>query len=293
MYSYLPKVLNCKAFMEYEKNYLLEAKARMRITPILAIIQGIASGESVDASDVYVRNKIKDCEEVGIESRHYILDVDKMSFEEIKDEISFIVNNPEITGVIIQSPFPGYTQQKMVSLWNLVPKEKDIDCLSDAAQGALINNQTLFAPCTAVGILDLLEFYEVGLCGKHCVIIGKSSLVGKPLAHLLMNAGATVTICGRMTENLSKHTKDADIIISATGKPHLINSSMISPHTIVIDVGITRDENNKLCGDVDMNDLLENVEDVHVTPVPGGVGLLTRTALLTNTIYKCSFYQKN
>lgn len=289
MYSYLPKILNCKTFVEYEKNFLFEAKARRGITPVLAIIQGASNGESVDASDVYVRNKIQDCEELGIDPRHYIFDVDKMSFEEIKDEISCIANNNEITGVIIQSPFPGYSKHKMVALWNLVPIEKDVDCLSDAAQGALVNNQTVFAPCTAVGILDLLEFYEVGVCGKHCVIIGKSTLVGKPLAHLLMNAGATVTICGRMTENLSKYTRDADIIISATGKPHLINSSKVSPHTIVIDVGITRDENGKLCGDVDMDDLLENVEDVHVTPVPGGVGLLTRTALLTNTIYKCSF----
>lgn len=288
MYSYLPKVLNCKTFVEYEKNYLLEAVARRAVHPVLAIIQGVANGESIDASDIYVRNKIKDCEEVGIEPRHFILDVNKMGFEEIQDEISSIVKNPDITGVIIQSPFPGYAQYKMVALWNLVPIEKDVDCLSDAAQGALINNQTLFAPCTAAGILDLLDFYEIGVYGKHCVIVGKSLLVGKPLAHLLMGAGATVTICNSKTENLSKYTKDADIIISATGKPHLINSSMVSPHTIIIDVGITRDENNKLCGDVDMGDLLDNVDDVHVTPVPGGVGLLTRTALLSNTIYKCS-----
>lgn len=287
MYSYLPKTLECKSFVEYNKNYLGEARCRRNIHPVLAIIIGTRSGVADSASEIYVRNKKKDCEELDIRVKEYRIDLDSLDEVELIENLLDIIHDPENTGVIIQSPFPGVSQRKMAEYWNLVPVEKDVDCLSDAALGALVNSSTVFAPCTAAGVMDLLDFYEVGVVGKHCVIVGKSSLVGKPLAHLLMDAGATVTVCGRKTSDLAKFTKDADIVISTTGQAHLINSSMISPHTIVIDVGITRDENGKLCGDVDMNDLLDNVEDVHVTPVPGGVGLLTRTELLANTIYKC------
>ena len=230
------------------------------------------------ASSVYIRNKQKACDEVGIRS-----DVIKLPADSFTRDIAlatYLEKNPS-DGVMLQLPLPeGWNADYFTSR---IPAEKDADCLSHQKLGEFFaDNDPTFGPCTAQGIIDLLDYYEIPIRGKHAVVIGRSNIVGKPIAHWLTTRHATVTVCHSKTENLSSYTREADILIVAIGKPKFITSDMIKPGATIVDVGINRLEDNTLCGDVDF----ENVKDIAgaITPVPGGVGPMTVYELLANTV---------
>lgn len=228
--------------------------------PQLAIIQVGAVG-AVEASNRYIRNKVKDCKEIGINAHHYAYG-EEITEDEFLLEVKDLAEHYD--GVIVQLPLPDHIDTKKVAA--AIPPKKDVD-------GFGMNSP--YVPATPLGIMEYLHFCGFNPEGKNVVIIGRSDIVGKPLARLMTDANATVTLCHSKTKNLWTHLSNADLIISAVGKPKFLNCYAI--HVPVIDVGINFDEKGKMCGDC------YNTEDREVTPVPGGVGLLTRLALLENT----------
>lgn len=230
------------------------------------------------ASNVYVRNKKKACEEVGIKS-----DIVKLADDEFTRNqlLPKFISEENSDGVMVQLPLPeGWDEHFFL---NHISVDKDADCLTDEALGRFYSsNNPDLAPCTAQGIIDLLDYYDISIEGKFAVVVGRSNIVGKPIAHLLTCRNATVMVCHSKTPNLEQYTKNADILVVAIGKPKYITADMVKPGVVVIDVGINRDENGKLCGDVDF----EQVEPIvsAITPVPGGVGVMTVAELLKNTV---------
>lgn len=230
------------------------------------------------ASNTYVRNKQKACDEVGIESK-----VVKLGLEEYErcQLLPKYLKEDSSDGVMLQLPLPeGWDEHYFT---NLIPQKRDADCLTTASLGEFYaSNKPTLAPCTAQGIIDILDYYDIPIEGKHAVVVGRSNIVGKPIAHLLTCRNATVTLCHSKTPNLWQYTKQADILVVAVGKPKYITADMVKPEAVVIDVGINRDENGKLCGDVDFYAMLDKVSAI--TPVPGGVGPMTVAELLKNTV---------
>ena len=252
-----------------------EALAEGKRPPHLVII---TVGDD-PASRVYIRNKIKAAEEVGIVVSHLTFSADEDTFW-VRNSIEGYAGNPDVDGIMIQLPLPdGWNERELI---DMIPPAKDVDGLTTINIGRLRSGQQCLKPCTAAGIIDLCKYYDIELDGKNVTIIGRSNIVGKPLADMMMAEGATVTQCHTHTSDLMFHTLTADIIISAVGKLKLITEKMIKCGAIVLDVGLNRDENGKLCGDVDY----ENVRMVaeHITPVPGGVGPMTVAELMSNTI---------
>ena len=231
-----------------------------------------------EASNVYVRQKEKMSNELGIGFLHAKYD-DTLLEEEIENEVSKLNNDPNITGIIIQLPIPNkYDTNKLI---NLISSNKDVDGLTDDNKVKLYNNEDAIIPCTPLGVMELLNYYNIDVKGKNVVIIGRSLLVSKPLFNLLLNKDATVTMCHSKTIDLAAITKNADILISATGKPHLVTEDMVKEGAVVIDVGINRVD-GKLCGDVDFENVSKKAS--YITPVPGGVGPMTVTMLMKNTV---------
>lgn len=230
------------------------------------------------ASNTYVRNKQRACDEVGIESEVVRIGIDEYERCQLLPKY---LKEDDADGIMLQLPLPqGWDEHYFT---NLIPKKQDADCLTTASLGEFYaSNKPTLAPCTAQGIIDILDYYDIPIEGKHAVVIGRSNIVGKPVAHLLTCRNATVTVCHSKTPNLSEFTKQADILVVAIGKPKYVTADMVKLGAVVIDVGINRDENGKLCGDVDF----EQVESVAsaITPVPGGVGPTTIAELLRNTI---------
>jgi methylenetetrahydrofolate dehydrogenase (NADP+)/methenyltetrahydrofolate cyclohydrolase len=230
------------------------------------------------ASNTYVRNKQRACDEVGIES-----DVIKLGIEEYErcQLLPKYLKENNADGIMLQLPLPkGWDEHYFT---NLIPQKQDADCLTTASLGEFYaSNNPDIAPCTAQGIIDLLDYYNLPIEGKHAVVVGRSNIVGKPIAHLLTCRNATVTVCHSKTPNLSEYTKQADILVVAIGKPKYITADMVKDDAVVIDVGINRDENGKLCGDVDFEQVAPIVSAI--TPVPGGVGPMTVAELLKNTV---------
>lgn len=241
-------------------------------TPILAVIT-IGNDE---ASKIYVNNKKKACEYVGMSFLHF-------SFNENEDEIKIIKKikqlnkDKNVNGIILQLPIPSKFNKNIII--NTIDPLKDVDGLTNISQGKLINKEDSLVPCTPKGIMEIFKYYNIELEGKHVVIVGRSNLVSKPLLIECLNNNATVTMCHSKTKNLSNYTKDADILVVAVGKKYLIDKSMIKKDSVIIDVGINR-EDNKIYGDVN-----PNVYDYcsMITPVPGGVGPMTVAMLLKNT----------
>ena len=254
------------------KKEILESGTR---PPHLTII---TVGED-PASQVYVKNKKKACEEIGINVGHIVFNAGIPTYE-IKETIRYLNDDNNIDGIMVQLPLPqGYNEREII---DIITPSKDVDGLTTINIGKLRSVQPCFQPCTARGIMDLLNYHGISVDGKDVTIIGRSNIVGKPLADLMMANGATVTQCHSRTSCLSKHTIHSDIIVSAIGCPKKLSVGEIPAHSIVIDVGINRDENNKLCGDVDY-DAVEAYCDA-ITPVPGGVGPMTVVELLRNTV---------
>ena len=230
------------------------------------------------ASQVYIRNKQKACAEVGIHSTLHTLPA-IASQQEILNLINTLNNDATVNGILVQQPFPrGIDKNTIVSA---VDPKKDVDCLHPYNLGLVAIGQAQFLPCTPGGIIELLKQESIDISGKHAVIIGRSDIVGKPLAFMLLNENVTVTICHSKTQNLAQVCSQADILIAAVGKAKLITADFVKSGAVVIDVGINR-ENGKLCGDVDYDNVFEKVS--HITPVPGGVGPMTVAMLLENCV---------
>ena len=245
------------------------------VMPGLAVI--IVGNDS--ASKIYVSNKIKACEKVGFYSEKIQLS-EKISQKELVARIEELNNRVDIDGILVQLPLPKHISEKFV-LGKIDPR-KDVDCFSPFNVGRITINDYRFLPCTPAGVMELLKETGVELAGKNCVVIGRSNIVGKPMAMMLINESATVTVCHSKTVNLPEITSKADILISAVGKPKFVTADMVKDGAIVIDVGINHDENGKLCGDVDFNAVEPKAG--YITPVPGGVGPMTIAMLMKNTI---------
>lgn len=231
------------------------------------------------ASQVYVRNKIKACDEVGIKSFLCKLPAES-TFDEVAGTISYLNENPDVSGMILQLPLPKHLDEN--SLLDLIDPNKDVDGCHYVQKGRLWTGRDSLVACTPSGVMKLLEYYDIPLEGKNAVVIGRSNLVGKPLAQLLLDANCTVTICHSKTQNLAEITSRADIVCVAIGKAKFLTSDMVKNGAVVIDVGMDRDENGKLCGDVDFDSVAPKCS--FITPVPGGVGPMTVTMLLANTV---------
>jgi methylenetetrahydrofolate dehydrogenase (NADP+)/methenyltetrahydrofolate cyclohydrolase len=266
---------------------LLSKKIRAEIAARAAIVtaKGIRPGLAVivvgdnPASQVYVRNKVKACEDVGF---HSVLErySAELGEEELLARIATLNADPSIHGILVQLPLPVHIASERVL--EAIAPQKDVDGFHIANAGALMVGHPEFKPCTPYGCMKMLESIEYPIRGARAVIVGASNIVGKPMAMLLLQAGATVTICNSKTRDLAHHTKDADILVVATGKSKMISGDMIKNGAVVIDVGINRLPDGKLCGDVDF-DTAKYIAG-WITPVPGGVGPMTITMLLMNTL---------
>ena len=266
---------------------LLSKKLRTEIAARGAIVtaKGVRPGLAVivvgdnPASQVYVRNKVKACEDVGFHSvlERYAVELGE---EELLARIATLNADPAIHGILVQLPLPEHIASERVL--EAIAPEKDVDGFHVANAGALMVGHPEFKPCTPYGCMKMLESIDYPIRGARAVIVGASNIVGKPMAMLLLQAGATVTICNSKTRDLAHHTKDADILVVATGKPRMISGDMIKTGAVVIDVGINRLPDGKLCGDVDF-DTAKYIAG-WITPVPGGVGPMTITMLLMNTL---------
>ncbi|MGI6255207.1 MAG: bifunctional methylenetetrahydrofolate dehydrogenase/methenyltetrahydrofolate cyclohydrolase FolD [Acutalibacter sp.] len=253
----------------------VEALKQQGICPGLAVV--IVGDDP--ASRIYVNNKKKACQATGIYSEEYALPATTTQ-EELLALVETLNQKPEINGILVQSPLPkGLDEGAVVEAIN--PK-KDVDAFHAYNVGKIMIGEYHFLPCTPAGIMELLKAYDISVEGKRCVVIGRSNIVGKPMAMLLLHQNGTVTICHSRTKDLPEVTKQADILVSAVGKAHFVTADMVKPGAVVIDVGMNRDEANKLCGDVDF----AAVEPVasYITPVPGGVGPMTIAMLLKNTV---------
>ena len=236
-----------------------------------------------EASKIYIKNKIKECQSVNIECNH--LHFENITTNKLVKIIKKLNKDSSVTSILVQLPLPKNIDENIII--NTIDYKKDVDGLTDINIAKLYSNKKGIIPCTAKGIIDLLEFNKINIEEKNVTIIGRSNLVGKPLAVSLLNKNATVTLCHSKTKNLKIHTKSADIIIVAVGKPGLINRKMVSKDTIIIDVGINR-INGKICGDADKS-VYKKCKAV--TPVPGGVGPMTVYEVLSNTL-ECYKLQK-
>lgn len=232
------------------------------------------------ASQVYVRNKIKGCEEAGIRSFAHYLPADVRE-EDALSLICSLAEDERVDGILLQLPLPGHLNEER--LLSAIPACKDVDGFCAENVGKLtLNKREGTVACTPSGVMELLRRYGISTAGKRAVVVGRSNIVGRPMALLLLNADATVTVCHSKTANLAEECARADILVAAVGKPKFITADMVKEGAVVIDVGMNRDEEGKLCGDVDFEPVKEKCS--YITPVPGGVGPMTIAMLLTNTV---------
>ena len=245
------------------------------ITPGLAVI---IVGED-PASQVYVRNKERACEECGIYSEKYALPAETTQ-EELLKLIDELNNKSSISGILVQLPVPKHIDEKTII--NAIAPNKDVDAFHPVNVGKIMVGNYDFVPCTPAGVMELIKESGIDVSGKECVIVGRSNIVGKPMAMLLLHENGTVTITHSRTKNLAEITRDADILVAAVGKPKFVTGNMVKEGAVVIDVGMDRDENGKLCGDVDFDSVEPKAS--YITPVPGGVGPMTIAMLMKNTL---------
>lgn len=259
--------------------------ARMAKKPVLAVI---LVGED-PASQIYVRHKQKDCAECDIESRGYILPADTTE-EKLASLIDGLNADADVDGILLQLPLPKALEEAKVRLLRRIDPEKDVDAFHPINVGRMLLGDVRFAPCTPAGILALLDEYGIDPKGKRCVIIGRSDIVGKPTAILLMHRHGTITVCHTRTKNMPDIVREAEILVAAAGRRGLITGDMLSDGVVIVDVAMNRDENGKLCGDVDRSAALEKAS--YYTPVPGGVGPMTRAMLMRNTLTAAKLHGK-
>jgi len=244
------------------------------VTPHLAVV---LVGEN-PASQVYVRNKENGCIRAGIRSTVIRMD-ESCTQQELEETVIRLNQDPSVHGILVQLPLPGHLDE--ASVLRLIDPDKDVDGFHAMNSGRLMNGQKGFVPCTPLGVMKLLESYQIDPCGKHAVVIGRSNIVGKPMAMLLLGANATVTVCHSRTQNLKEITRQADILVAAVGRANFVTADMVKPGAAVIDVGINRVD-GQIVGDVDYDAVSEVAG--YITPVPGGVGQMTIAMLLANTL---------
>lgn len=262
-----------------------EVRARIREEVAALKSEGIVPGLAViivgedPASKVYVRNKKRACEECGIYSEEYALP-EATTEEELLALVARLNADAKISGILIQSPIPKHLDEDFI-VSHIDPK-KDVDAFLPVNVGHIMIGDYDFLPCTPAGVMELLHAYDIPVEGRECVVVGRSNIVGKPQAMMLLHENGTVTMCHSRTRNLAEVTRRADILVAAVGKAKFITADMVHEGATVIDVGMNRDENGKLCGDVDFEAVKEKA--AYITPVPGGVGPMTITMLLKNTL---------
>lgn len=262
-------IVSCKDYVEIKKKELKEEIRHFNRKPVLAVIQI----DNDQASNSYIKGKQKDCDEIGIEMRHVNIHSDVAGQKEVECIIKDITKS-DADGIIIQLPIPD--KYDLERLQNLIPPEKDVDGF---------RRDSCFKPCTPKGIIDWMEYNDFEFKGKDCCVLGRSKIVGLPLTSMLIEKGATVTCCNSTTPSTWYYTRNADYAFSAVGIPNYFDFSDFQDFCeLVVDIGINRDENEKLCGDVNNAGFESSLNDTYVTPVPGGVGLLTRLALMQNVV---------
>lgn len=274
----MAEIINGKAISAAVKERIAAEVAELKnkgVTPGLAVI--IVGNDP--ASKVYVGSKERTCIELGMYSEKYELP-ESTTNEELLALVKKLNGNDKIHGILCQLPLPKHLDEKAVI--DAIDPEKDVDAFHVQNVGKIMIGDYDFLPCTPAGIMEMLNYSGIDPAGKHCVVIGRSNIVGKPMAMLMLHANATVTICHSRTVNLKDICREADILVAAVGKAKFVTADMVKPGAVVIDVGMNRDENGKLCGDVDY----ANVEPISsaITPVPGGVGPMTIAMLMQNTL---------
>ncbi|MGY3187124.1 bifunctional methylenetetrahydrofolate dehydrogenase/methenyltetrahydrofolate cyclohydrolase FolD [Lysinibacillus sp. TE18511] len=271
-------IINGKEIGQEIRNSVAERVSRLKeqgLTPGLAVV---LVGDN-QASATYVRNKQKSCEAIGMFSELIKL-AEETTQEELLAQIELLNNREDIHGILVQLPLPKHIDEDTVIA--TIAVEKDVDGFSPVSVGKMMLGQETFLPCTPFGVMKLLEYSGIDISGKHAVIVGRSHIVGKPMGQLLLQKDATVTYTHSRTPDLPSFTKQADLLIVAIGRAKFITKEHVKEGAVVIDVGMNRDENNKLCGDVNYSEV-DGIAS-HITPVPGGVGPMTITMLLFNTV---------
>ena len=271
-----------KALAAKVKEQVRAEAAKLRWQAGLAVI---LVGEN-PASKVYVAGKEKDCAECGIRSFSHKLP-EETTQEELLDLIRTLNDDPAVDGILCQLPLPRHLDEEAVI--NAIRPDKDVDCFHPFNVGRMVIGEPVFLPCTPAGVMEMLKEYEIPIRGKRCVVLGRSNIVGKPMSMLLTQADGTVTTCHSRTEDLASITREADILVSAIGKTRFVTADMVKEGAVVIDVAMNRDENGKLCGDVDFAAVEPKAS--YITPVPGGVGPMTRALLMRNILTAAQNHQ--
>ena len=274
----MAKIIDGKKIRDYNLEIMKSEVSALKEKGVDTCLAVIIVGDD-PASRVYVNNKKAACEKIGIISKEYALPADTATGQ-LLDLIERLNADPCVNGILCQMPVPKQIDSQLV-LDSILP-EKDVDCFSEINVGKLWVGDYAFKPCTPAGVMELLKAYEIDVAGKNCVIIGRSNIVGKPMAALLLEKNATVTICHSKTKNLKELCANADVIVAAVGRAKFVSADMVKEGAVVIDVGINRTEEGKLCGDVDFENVKEKAS--FITPVPGGCGPMTIAVLMQNTL---------
>lgn len=267
------------------KEVSAKVKANVKKETEILKSKGISVGLAVvivgadPASRIYVNNKKKACEEVGFNSYEYALD-ETATQEELLDLVEVLNKDDKVNGILVQLPLPKHIDEKAII--NAINPAKDVDAFHPINVGKIMIGEYSFLPCTPAGVMELIDSTGVEIEGKSAVVIGRSNIVGKPMSMLLLHRNATVTICHSRTRDLADICRNADIIVAAVGKAKFVTKDMVKDGAVVIDVGMNRLENGKLCGDVDFDEVAEKTS--YITPVPGGVGPMTIAMLMKNTL---------
>ena len=278
----MAKLIDGKALAVKVKEQVREEAAKLPRKAGLAVI---LVGDD-PASRVYVSGKEKDCAECGINSFEHKLPAETTQ-EELLALIQQLNQDQNVDGILCQLPLPKHLDEEAVI--NAIVPDKDVDCFHPFNVGRMVIGEPVFLPCTPAGVMEMLKEYEIAIGGKRCVVLGRSNIVGKPMAMLLTQSDGTVTTCHSRTENLAEITREADILVSAIGKTRFVTADMVKEGAVVIDVAMNRDENGKLCGDVDFAGIEPKAS--YITPVPGGVGPMTRALLMKNILTAAKNHQ--
>ncbi len=272
------KIIDGKQISTAVKEKIKEQVAMLKEKGINVGLAVILVGDN-PASKVYVANKKKACEDLGIKSFEYLLDADTTS-EQLISLVEKLNNDPQVNGILCQLPLPSHLDEGEVI--RAINPEKDVDAFHPVNVGKIMIGDFDFLPCTPAGVMEMLHFCNICVSGKECVVIGRSNIVGKPMSMLLLHENATVSVCHSRTVDLKNVTRRADILVSAVGKAGFVTADMVKPGAVVIDVGMNRNSQGKLCGDVDYENVAPQCSAI--TPVPGGVGPMTIAMLMQNTL---------
>lgn len=275
----MAKIIDGKEVSAQVKEQVKEEAAQLKAATGLQVGLAVVIVGNNPASRVYVNNKKKACEAVGFLSFEYALDEDTTQ-EELLELVEVLNENPQVNGILVQLPLPKQIDEKAII--NAISPDKDVDAFHPSNVGRIMIGSYAFLPCTPAGVMELIASTGVSVSGKNCVVIGRSNIVGKPMAMLLLHQNGTVTICHSRTQNLKEICARADILVAAVGKANFVTADMVKEGAVVIDVGMNRLDNGKLCGDVDFAAVEPKAG--YITPVPGGVGPMTIAMLMRNTL---------